>query len=48
MHGRNSAPGAAADRRILHADKGYDSDVIRRQIEAMGAMPNIPPKANRR
>ena len=32
----------------MHADKGYDSDAIRRQIEAMGAMPNIPPKANRR
>jgi transposase len=34
--------------RILHADKGYDSDAIRRQVEAKGAMPNIPPKANRR
>jgi transposase len=34
--------------RILHADKGYDSDAIRRQIEANGTMPNIPPKANRR
>ena len=33
---------------ILHADKGYDSDAIRRQVEAAGAMPNIPPKANRR
>jgi transposase len=34
--------------RILHADKGYDSDAIRRQVEESGAMPNIPPKANRR
>ena len=34
--------------RILHGDKGYDTDAIRRQIEATGAMPNIPPKANRR
>ena len=34
--------------RILHADKGYDSDAIRRQIEAAGAAPNIPPKSNRR
>ena len=34
--------------RILHADKGYDSDAIRRQVEASGTMPNIPPKANRR
>jgi transposase len=33
---------------ILHADKGYDSDAIRRQVERKGAMPNIPPKANRR
>ncbi len=33
---------------ILHADKGYDSDANRRQVEAAGAMPNIPPKANRR
>ncbi len=32
---------------ILHGDKGYDSDVIRRQVEGKGAMPNIPPKANR-
>lgn len=36
------------DTRILHADKGYDSDAIRRQVEAGGTMPNIPPKANRR
>ena len=34
--------------RILLADKGYDSDAIRHQIEAKGAAPNIPPKANRR
>ncbi len=33
---------------ILHADKGYDSDAIRRQVEAKGAMPNIAPKTNRR
>src|SRR5215210_2887362 len=33
---------------ILLADKGYDSDAIRRQVEANGTMPNIPPKANRR
>ena len=34
--------------RILHADKGYDSDAIRRQVEDAGTMPNIPPKSNRR
>jgi transposase len=34
--------------RILHADKGYDSNAIRRQVEANGTMPNIPPKVNRR
>ena len=33
---------------ILHGDKGYDSDAIRRQVEDAGAMPNIPPKANRK
>ncbi len=33
---------------MLHADKGYDSDAIRRQVEARGTAPNIPPKANRR
>jgi hypothetical protein len=31
---------------ILHGDKGYDSDAIRRQVENVGAMPNIPPKTN--
>jgi transposase len=34
--------------RILHADKGYDTDAIRRQVEHSGAAPNIPPKSNRR
>ncbi len=33
---------------ILHGDKGYDSNAIRRLIEARGVMPNIPPKVNRR
>ena len=33
---------------VLHGDKGYDSNAIRRQVEGKGAMPNIPPKANRR
>ena len=33
---------------MLHGDKGYDSNAIRRQVECKGAMPNIPPKANRR
>ena len=33
---------------ILHGDKGYDSDAVRRKIEAQGAAPNIPPKINRR
>ena len=27
---------------ILHGDKGYDSDAIRRQVEGKGAMPNRP------
>ena len=33
---------------MLHGDKGYDRNAIRRQIESHGAVPNIPPKANRR
>jgi transposase len=33
---------------ILHGDKGYDSNAIRRRVEDGGAMPNIPPKANRK
>ena len=33
---------------ILHADKGYDSNAIREQVQAHGAMPNIPPKINRK
>jgi transposase len=32
---------------ILHGDKGYDSDAVRRKIESKGAAPNIPPKTNR-
>jgi len=34
--------------RILHDDKGYDSNAIRRQVKDNGTMPKIPPKANRR
>src|SRR5271154_4655261 len=34
--------------RLLHGDKGYDSDAVRRKIESKGVAPNIPPKANRR
>ena len=33
--------------RVLHGDKGSDSEAIRRQIEGCGATPNIPPKAYR-
>ena len=33
---------------MLLGDKGYDTDAIRRKVEVKGAMPNIPPKANRR
>ena len=33
---------------LLHGDKGYDTDAVRRKIEASGATPNIPPKINRR
>jgi transposase len=34
--------------RLVHGDKGYDSDAVRRKIESAGAAPNIPPKSNRR
>jgi hypothetical protein len=37
---------AAAE--IRHADKGYDSNAVRRKIKAIGAAPNIPRKADRR
>lgn len=33
---------------IVLADKAYDSNAIRALIERQGAVPNIPPKANRR
>jgi transposase len=36
----------ACDRR--HGDKAYDSNALRHQIENSGALPNIPPKANRK
>jgi len=35
-------------RLLFNSGKGYDSDAIRRQVEKDGAMPNIPPKANRK
>jgi transposase len=33
---------------IVHADRAYDTNRIRDRIEQQGAVPNIPPKANRR
>ena len=33
---------------IVHADRAYDSNRIRDLIEEQGAVPNIPPKRNRR
>jgi transposase len=30
------------------ADRAFNADLFRRAIEARGAVPNIPPKANRR
>lgn len=33
---------------IVHADRAYDTNRIRDLIEQQGAVPNIPPKANRR
>jgi transposase len=34
--------------RIVHGDKGYDGNALRHKIESKGAVPNIPPKINRR
>ncbi len=33
---------------IVLGDKAYDSDELRKQIEAQGAAPNIPDKSNRK
>lgn len=35
-----------AETDLVHADKGYDTNVVRQKIEAKGAAPNIRPKAN--
>ena len=32
---------------ILHGDKGYDTNAVRRNVEQKGTAPNIPPKSNR-
>ena len=40
------APALPKAKQLL-ADKGYDANAIRRQVEERGATPNIPPKANR-
>ncbi len=39
-------PGPAP--RVLLADKGYDADFIRHDLEARGAVPVIPAKRNRK
>ena len=39
---------ALPHRCIVHADRAYDSNRIRDLIEQQGAVPNIPPKSNRR
>ena len=33
---------------LVQGDKGYDTNAVRRKIEAKGAAPNIPPKVTRR
>ena len=48
LHSSRSVAGTASDCDILHADKGYDANAIPRQVEERGAIPNIPPKANRK
>ncbi len=32
---------------ILHGDKGYDTNAMRRKVEDLGVAPNIPPNSNR-
>ncbi len=32
---------------LVIADRGYDTDPVRRRIEDRGSVPNIPPKVNR-
>jgi transposase len=39
---------AAPDPKVLLADRGYDADAIREDIEKRGATPVIPTKKNRR
>jgi len=36
-----------ATAKVLHGDKGYDTNSIRHRVEANGTVPNILPKANR-
>ena len=38
---------AITQAKVVHADKGYDSNAVRQKIEATEAAPNIPPKRNR-
>ena len=33
---------------IMHRDENYDADTIRRKIRENGALPNFPPKGDRR
>jgi len=33
---------------LVHADKGYDTDRLRRLIETGGSVPNNPPRSHRR
>ena len=40
--------GSLPVRCIVHADRAYGTNRIRDLIERRGAVPNIPPKANRR
>ncbi len=37
-----------ADPKVMLADKGYDSDDVRRELRARGADPEIPTKRNRK
>jgi transposase len=45
---KDPSPFKIDPRHLIPGLNSYDSNAIRRQVEARGVMPNIPPKANRR
>jgi transposase len=48
FHGSETLIEAVPEGALVIADRAFDADRFRSAIEARGAVPNIPPKANRR